>query len=240
MQLENLVVDALDPRLLGPFWEAAVGGEQLTDEPGIYETRMRVEDGPWLDLCFQQVPEPPSVAPRLHLDLLGGERQSEVVERLLGLGARRLDIGQSDVPWVVLADPEGNALCVMEEREEYAGTGPVAALPLSSADPERDGDFWAWLTGWVDGDGCAPRALRHPSGRGPWLELLPESAPKGTAKNRLHLDVRLDDGEDADETEAGIVARGGTRLRPGWGELPWRSYLDPSGNELCVLPPAGR
>ena len=236
MNLENLVYDALDPHLLGSFWETVVGGETLTDEPGIYETRLSVEGGPWLDLCFQQVSEPVSASPRLHVDLLGGTQQDEVVRRLLRLGATHLDVGQGDVPWGVLADPEGNPLCVLEERASHSGTGPVAALPLSSADPERDGDFWAWLTGWVDGDGSAPRSLRHPSGLGPWLDLTPESAPRSGVKNRLHLDVRLEDGEDADEVEAEIEARGGTRLRPGWGELPWRSYEDPSGNVFCVLP----
>ena len=79
-------------------------------------------------------------------------------------------------------------------------------------------------------------SLRHPSGRGPLLELVPEERPKGEEKNRIHLDVRLDPGEDADVVEASIAERGGTRLHPGWGELPWRSYTDPSGNEFCVLP----
>jgi len=42
---------------------------------------------------------------------------------------------------------------------------------------------------------------------------------------------------DPDVVEAGIAERGGTRLHhPEWGELPWRSYTDPSGNEFCVLP----
>lgn len=237
MKLENLVVDSLDPRRLGRFWEAALGCEQLTDAPGIYETHLEVPGGPWLDLCFQQVDSVSGSPVRLHPDLLGGEDQSAVVARLLALGAQHLDIGQGDVPWVVLADPEGHPFCVMEEREQYAGTGPIAALPLSSADPDRDADLYAWLTGWVDGDGCAPRALRHTSGRGPWLELLPESAPKAAGgKNRMHLDVRLEQDEDADEVEAGIEARGGRRLRHDWGDLPWRSYLDGSGNELCVLP----
>jgi hypothetical protein len=85
--------------------------------------------------------------------------------------------------------------------------------------------------------GVASRSLRHPSLRGPLLELCPEPAPKGTAKNRLHLDVRLETGEDPDEVEARIAERGGRReLYPEWGELPWRSYTDPSGNEFCVLP----
>jgi hypothetical protein len=55
-------------------------------------------------------------------------------------------------------------------------------------------------------------------------------------KNRMHLDVRLEPGQDADDVAAGVVERGGALLRSDGGELPWRSYTDPSGNELCVLP----
>jgi hypothetical protein len=237
MFLENLVFDALEPQRLGRFWEAVLGGERLTDEPDGFETRLTIEGGPVLDVCFQRVPEPPMGPPRLHLDLSGGARQTEEVERLLGLGARHLDIGQRDVPWVVLADPEGNPCCVMEDRAAYADTGPLAALPLDSAEPERDAEFWSWLTGWTDVAGVAPRSLRHPSLRGPLLELCPERAPKGTIKNRLHLDVRLETGDEPDDVAAGIAERGGHNLhRPEWGELPWRSYTDPSGNEFCVLP----
>ena len=236
MYLENLVVDAVEPQRLGRFWEAAVGAEQLTDEPEGYETRLTVAGGPVLDLCFQRVAVPAVDPPRLHVDLSVQGRQAEEVDRLLGLGARRLDIGQGDVPWVVLADPEGNRFCVMEDREVYAGSGPLAALPLSSADRDRDAGFWSWLTGWIEVPGVAPRSLRHPSRRGPLLELCPESGPKGSTKNRLHLDVRLEAGDDTDAVAAGIAERGGREFHPGWGELPWRHYVDPSGNEFCVLP----
>ena len=167
---------------------------------------------------------------------MGGARQTQEVDRLLGLGARHLDIGQRDVPWVVLADPEGNPCCVMEDRAVYADTGPLAALPLDSAKPDRDAEFWSWLTGWTDAAGVAPRSLRHPSLLGPLLELCPEPARKGTTKNRLHLDIRLETGDDPDEVAAGIAERGGRNLHPDWGALPWRVHADPSGNELCVLP----
>lgn len=236
MYLENVVVDAVEPQRLGRFWEAVLGTERLTDVPEGFETRLAVAGGPVLDLCLQRVAEPSAERPRLHLDLLGGAHQAQVVERLLGLGARHLDIGQGDVPWVVLGDPEGNPCCVMEERSAYTDTGPLGALPLDSADPDREADFWSWLTGWTDVAGVAPRSLRHPSRRGPLLEICPEPAPKGATKNRLHLDVRLEAGEDPDQVEASIVQRGGARFDPGWGELPWRSYTDPSGNEFCVLP----
>ena len=236
MYLENLVIDAVEPQRLGRFWEAVVGGERLTDEPDGFETRLTVEGGPVLDLCFQRVSERPSEPPRLHLDLLGGAHQTAAVDRLLGLGARHVDIGQGDVSWVVLADPEGNPFCVMEERSAYVDTGPVAALSLASADPDSDGEFWSWLAGWTDAPGIASRSLRHPSMRGPLLELRPQPAPKGTAKNRLHLDIRLEIGDDPDDVAEGIAERGGRELHPDWGELPWRHYADPSDNEFCVLP----
>lgn len=234
--LENLVMDAAEPQRLGRFWEAVVGGERLTDSPEGFETRLATGSGPVLDLCFQRVPEPLSGPARLHLDLSGGPSQAQEVERLLGLGARHLDIGQHDAPWVVLADLEGNPFCVMEDGAAYVDTGPIAALPLDSGDPDRDAEFWAWLTGWTDATGVAPRTLRHPSLRGPLLEFCPEPAPKAKIKNRLHFDVRLEAGDDPDGVAVGIAERGGAELHPDWGDLPWRLYADPSGNEFCVLP----
>jgi predicted enzyme related to lactoylglutathione lyase len=236
MYLENVALDARDPGALGRFWEALLGCTTLTDEPDAFETRLSVPGGPDLDLCFQRVPEPVPPDPRLHLDIAGGARQAEVVERALGLGARHLDIGQGDVPWVVLADPEGNPFCVMESRPEYAASGPIAALPLDSADVERDTRFWADLSGWVPEATAMPSALRHPSGRGPLLELCPEARPKGANKNRVHLDLRLESGDDPDAVLARVVELGGRELHPGWGDLPWRVLADPSGNELCLLP----
>lgn len=138
------------------------------------------------------------------------------------------------MPWVVLADPEGDPFCVMEQRERYDASSPIAALPLDSADPKRDLAFWAELTGWTIEPGDAPPALRHPSGRGPLLALYPEPAPKATTKNRVHLDLRLE--ADDDDAAARVLALGGRELSPGWGELPWRVFADPSGNELCLLP----
>ena len=49
---------------------------------------------------------------RVHFDLRPDDQQAEV-RRLEGLGARRIDIGQADVAWVVMADPEGNEFCVL-------------------------------------------------------------------------------------------------------------------------------
>ena len=239
MYLENVVVDARDPRRLGRFWESLLGGATLTDETASYETRLTVPDGPTLDLCFELVDEPPRPSPRLHLEVYGGEveEQAAVVERALSLGATHLDIGQRDVPWVVLADPEGNAFCVMEARPEYAVSGPLSSLPLDSADVERDLAFWSELSGWVPVDSAMPGALRHASGRGPLLELCPEPRPKEPGhKNGVHLDIRLEAGDDADATAQRVLDLGGARFEHDWGDLPWQVMTDPSGNELCLLP----
>jgi hypothetical protein len=55
---------------------------------------------------------------RLHLDLSPdlGEQEAEI-ERILALGARRVDIGQTGAEsWTVLADPEGNEFCVVRPK----------------------------------------------------------------------------------------------------------------------------
>ena len=60
-----------------------------------------------------------SVKNRIHLDVApyDGEDQAAEVARLVALGAEHIDIGQGpDVTWVVLADPEGNELCVLRPR----------------------------------------------------------------------------------------------------------------------------
>ena len=239
MYLENVVVDAQEPRRLGLFWERLLGCSTLLEEPDAFETRLTVPDGPALDLCFQRVDTPPTPGPRLHLEVSGGRPgdQDRVVERALGLGARHLDIGQRDVPWVVLADPEGNPFCVMEDRPEYAVSGPLSSLPLESADVERDLRFWSELTGWVPTDSAMSAALRHPSGRGPLLELCPERRPATAGeKNRVHLDLRLEAGDDEDEVVARLLDLGGGTFDHDWGDLPWRVHTDPSGNVVCLLP----
>jgi Glyoxalase-like domain len=53
---------------------------------------------------------------RLHLDIAANGDQSAEVERLVALGASNVDIGQFDVNWVVMADPDGNEFCVLTAR----------------------------------------------------------------------------------------------------------------------------
>ncbi|WP_432498700.1 VOC family protein [Kineococcus gypseus] len=232
MRLENVVRDARDPHRLGRFWAAALGAELITDEPDLVEARLQLGGGAFLNLCLPRVEEPSTSPERLHLDVAGGARPDEVVERLLALGAQRAGGGRGPDQRVVLADPEGGAFDVVADAGRPGGSGPIAALRLDSADPARDGAFWATATGWVPaGDGPGGAVLRHPSGVGPLLELRPEPGPK-RGKNRVHLDVRREDG-DGDVHEHLLDL--GARALSAPGELPWLVFADPSGNEFCVL-----
>jgi hypothetical protein len=72
-------------------------------------------------LVFMTVPEAKTIKDRLHLDLRPvGSSHAEEVERLIGLGARRVDVGQGEVPWVVPAGPEGNEFCVLGALDDQA------------------------------------------------------------------------------------------------------------------------
>ena len=112
---------------------------------------------------------------RTHLDLAttSEAHQADLVARLRTLGATPADVGQGDVPWTVLADPEGNEFCVLEPREVYRDTGPIAAVVVDCADPRAMARFWGEATGWAPHEVTdAQASLRSPAGVGPYLEFV--------------------------------------------------------------------
>jgi hypothetical protein len=112
----ELALDTADPRsTVAEFWAPVVGGRAVVNDPRfpadvLGETEQQ-------GICVCPVPEPKTVKNRVHLDVNpSGVDQAEELERLLALGARKVDVGQGDVPWVVLADPEGNEFCLLGRR----------------------------------------------------------------------------------------------------------------------------
>ena len=110
VKLTQVVIDCADPDRLATFW-CEVLGWQVVDRDGDEVEIGGSGDGP--TLLLDRAPDAKVGKNHLHLDLTPtGDQQAEV-DRIIGLGARRVDIGQGDVSWVVLADPEGNEFCVL-------------------------------------------------------------------------------------------------------------------------------
>ena len=101
---------------VGYFWSEALGWPLVWDRD--QETAIQSPSG-GTKISWGGPPVAPKTGKnRLHLDLAppaGGDQQAEV-EHLITLGAERVDIGQGDVPWVVMADPDGNEFCVLTPR----------------------------------------------------------------------------------------------------------------------------
>ncbi|GAB2592728.1 hypothetical protein Aab01nite_37210 [Paractinoplanes abujensis] len=113
-QWEQIVVDAEDPARLARWWAEALGYVIVHEQPDEVEIRRSADQLP--GLLFGRDAEVKKVKNRLHIDLRPDDQEAEV-ERLLDMGARHADIGQGDgVPWVVLADPEGNEFCVLSSK----------------------------------------------------------------------------------------------------------------------------
>ncbi|MEV8313363.1 VOC family protein [Streptomyces sp. NPDC059900] len=118
----ELAVDCHDPERLAAFWCEVLDFKVIERHEG------KVEIGSWVPtveevrarqmpptVLFVQVPEDRTVKNRLHLDVSPIDASThDEVNRLLGLGASRADVGQGpDCNWVVMADPEGNEFCVL-------------------------------------------------------------------------------------------------------------------------------
>jgi predicted enzyme related to lactoylglutathione lyase len=114
--LHHVVVDARDLPKLARFWTQALGWTVLSERAR--EIVIGPDANAPVGICFMPVTDPKTVKNRVHLDLTtsAADRDKEI-ERLIALGARRVDIGQTgSESWTVLADPEGNEFCVIRPK----------------------------------------------------------------------------------------------------------------------------
>ena len=117
LRLHHIVVDAHDLPRLARFWAQALSWQILSERPR--EIVIGPDEHAPVGMCFMPVAGPKQVKNRMHPDLTtsAADRDQEI-ERLLALGARRVDIGQAGTEsWTVLADPEGNEFCVVRPKE---------------------------------------------------------------------------------------------------------------------------
>jgi catechol 2,3-dioxygenase-like lactoylglutathione lyase family enzyme len=230
-RLDALCVRATDPLRLARFWADLLGWEADPDDG----TRLRPTDDTGFGMRFEA-----SDAPRvglnqthLHLTSAAPGDQERTVQRILDLGGRHLDVGQlPEEGHVVLADPDGNELCVIEHGNRWlAGCGFLGELACDGT-PEV-GRFWAAALDWPlvwDQDG--ETAIRSPQG-GPKIAWGGPPLNERHEPARMLLELVADAGDLAAEVDrlvllgARVLDRDTTRV----------VLADPDGNELRLSVP---
>jgi Glyoxalase-like domain len=242
LRLVQVNFKARDDAVLGRFWADALGWSISSEGPGVTNVEpfgFDLPDPVALGVDVVTVSDPETVRYRAHLDLAttSAAHQAELVARLKTLGATSADVGQGDVPWTVMADPEGNVFCVLEPRSIYREIGPVAAVVVHCEDPRAMTRFWNEALDWTLHELTDHYArLRSATGVGPYLEFV-RTTDVDAVPTRVHLDLRPYPGDDQETEVSRLRDLGATEADIGQGDVPWTILTDPEGNEFCVLTP---
>lgn len=229
-RLVALCLDAADPRSLASYWAALLGRDQRQDGDGV------LLPGDETQVSLRFVPSRAAkLGPnRVHLHLTSASQkdQERIVAAALRLGATHLDVGQRpEEGHVVLADPEGNELCVIEPGNNFlAGCGLLGELACEGT--RTAGRFWREVLNWpLVWEQDQETAIQSPAGGTKIAWGGPPVPPlTGGRRQRFLLEpLNQDQRTEVDR----LVALGATRLEP-TAHGP-AALADPDGNEFIVL-----
>ncbi len=114
LRIGSIVWGVRDIRRAVEFWSAALH-YRLLREPDIDWAILVPESGPGPQLALKLVSSDAETHQRHHLDLYASDQSTEI-ERLLGLGAKRVDWRyEPDADYVVLEDRDDNRFCVIRK-----------------------------------------------------------------------------------------------------------------------------
>ena len=232
VRLEAVRLDVADALAAAAFWAALLDREVRTESGGALVPGDKTQVG----LRFVTSQTERVGRPRLHLHLTSSslDHQRRTVETALRLGGRHIDVGQApEATHVVLADPGGNELCVIEPGNNYlAGTGYLGEV---TCDGSRNvGMFWRDALGWpLVWDNNEQTAVQSPLGGTKiswdrWGGRPPVECMSG--RNRQLFDLVTAD--PASETER-LVPLGAIRLSDLSDGV---EMADPDGNKFGVHP----
>jgi predicted enzyme related to lactoylglutathione lyase len=230
LRLHAVRFDANDPARLAQFWAGVLRRELAED--GVTLLPVTATEVP---IHFVPASAPKTELGRAHFDLTSAsaEEQDETVQRVLDLGGRHLDIGQSpDDEHVVLADPEGNELCVIEPGNKFlAGCGFVGAFNWDGS--QEVGYFWSRALGWpLVWDQDQETAIQSPAGGMKVSWGGPPVRPRST-NDRLHMELVADTDAEIDR----LISLGATRTANSEVDSASRDVVmaDPDGNEFRLV-----
>ena len=227
-------LDAHHPADVARFWGAVLDRPVEEHAGGL----LLAGDATQVGLRFVASPTEKTGPNRIHLHLTSTDEgdMERVVAAAIGFGARHLDVGQlPEEGHVVLADPEGNELCVIPPDSSFlAGCGFLGELACDGS--RAVGVFWSEVLGWpLVWDQDEETAIQSPAGGTKVAWGGPPQAPK-SARNRQRLLLATDDHEAEVDR---LLSLGATRVddwdvlgREGGGT----TLADPDGNELRLLP----
>ena len=227
-------LDAHPPAAGAGLWGAVPDRPVVAHAGGL----LLAGDATQVGLRFVASPTEKTGPNRIHLHLTSTDEgdMERVVAAAIGFGASHLDVGQlPEEGHVVLADPEGNELCVIPPDSSFlAGCGFLGELACDGS--RAVGVFWSEVLGWpLVWDQDEETAIQSPAGGTKVAWGGPPQAPK-SARNRQRLLLATDDHEvEVDR----LLSLGATRVddwdvlgREGGGT----TLADPDGNELRLLP----
>jgi catechol 2,3-dioxygenase-like lactoylglutathione lyase family enzyme len=226
LRLVAVSFDAVDPARVAVFWAGLLGRDVVPEAHGA----LVPGDDTQVGLRFVASATPKVGPNRLHLHLTSSsvDDQQASVEKVLDLGGRHIDIGQRpEEGHIVLADPEGNELCVIEPGNSYlAGCGLLGEVTCEGS--REVGMFWRDVLGWpLVWDRGEQTVVQSPLG-GTKVAWDGEHMTPKTGRNRQRLAVGAP--ELLSEVRR-LVALGATEIceREGSVEL-----ADPDGNEFSL------
>ncbi len=205
LRLEAVTFDVADPAAVAAFWAGLLDREVVPEARGALVPGDKTQVG----LRFVTSDTEQLGPRRLHLHLTSSsiEQQQRTVEAALRLGGRRIDVGTED-PHVVLADPGGNELCVIEPGNKYlAGSGYLGEVTCDGT--RQVGLFWRDALGWpLVWDENEQTAVQSPLGG----TKISWDAWSGRRHGRNRQRFDLVTADPAGETKR-LVSLGATRLR---------------------------
>lgn len=230
-ELITLTFSSLDPERPAGFWGGLLG-QDITVERGALSLAALPQLG--FGLRFVAGAGAKWGRNQMHPDLkpTSIHKQASAVHRALELGAWQLDVGQGpNAEHVVLADPDGNELCILEPGGTFLAGCPFFSS-LAGDGLAEVGYFWrdaAWDLVW-DQDG--ETAVQSPTG-GPKITWGGQPVEPKIGRNRLHLDL-TPSAQSAIDAEVGrLLVLGATRVDAGC--VDGTGMADPGGNEFCVV-----
>jgi predicted enzyme related to lactoylglutathione lyase len=237
-RLVAVALDAVSPNELARFWADALRWTVREAPGGAVE--LVPTDATSFGVLLQRGAHEKAGQNRIHFDVTttSVDDQNDTVSRLVAQGATHIDIGQDPTEThVVLSDPEGNELCIIEPTNRFLASCP--RLGAVNCDGTRAlGHFFSEALGWpLVWDQDEETAIQAPEGTGPKITWSgPPLMPK-LGMERFHFHIAPAPGTSTQNAVDHLVALGAT-TRDGGHACPGAIALaDVDGNDLCLVEP---